>query len=82
MVRKRTRLLIVPKADPQATVIRLTELGPRFTGDEDEDLVCGACDTIICPGLSIRSLTNTVVTATQLVFGCARCGRCNVVPLE
>jgi hypothetical protein len=82
VTRTQTRLLTVGKPHPAASII---DLSTRRSfelpiGNDNEDLVCGACGTVVLAGWSRSSTAERLVVDSQMLIRCGKCRAYNVVP--
>ena len=83
MTRTQTRLLRVGIPHPAASIIDLSARHPfelPIGNDNDEDLVCGACGTVVLAGWSRSSTAERLVVDSQMLIRCSKCRAYNVVP--
>ena len=82
MTRTQTKLLTVGRPHPAASII---DLSTRRSfelpiGNDNEDLVCGACGTVVLAGWSRSSTAERFVVDSQMLIRCGECRTFNVVP--
>lgn len=53
--------------------------GPFFKGNDDEDMLCGACSYVLGDGMSRRTMLMRTAVPHRLVFRCPKCSANNVV---
>lgn len=82
MIRTQTRLLAVGIPHPAASIIDLSarHLFELPIGNDNEDLVCGACGTVVLAGWSRSSTAERFVVDSQMLIRCGECRAFNVVP--
>ena len=82
MTRTQTRLLRVGIPHPAASIIDLSARHPFKLpiGNDTEDLVCGACGTVVLAGWSRSSTAERLVVDSQMLIRCEECRTFNVVP--
>ena len=82
MTRTRTRLLTIGRPHPAASIVDLCARHPFELpiGSDNEDLVCGACGTVVLTGWSRSSAAERLVVDSQMLIKCGRCRTYNVVP--
>jgi hypothetical protein len=82
VTRTQTRLLTVGIPHPAASII---DLSARHSfelpiGNDNENLVCGACGTVVLAGWSRSSTADHLVVDSQMLIRCGKCRAYNVVP--
>jgi hypothetical protein len=82
VTRTQTKLLTVGRPHPAASII---DLSTRRSfelpiGNDNEDLVCGACGTVVLAGWSRSSTAERFVVDSQMLIRCGECRTFNVVP--
>jgi hypothetical protein len=82
VTRTQTRLLTIGIPHPAASII---DLSARHSfelpiGNDNEDLVCGGCSTIVLAGWSQSSTAERLVVDSQMLIRCGKCRAYNVVP--
>ncbi len=82
MTRTQTRLLTIGRPHPAASIIDLNARHPFELpiGNDNEDLVCGACGTVVLAGWSRSSTAERLVVDSQMLIRCGKCRAYNVVP--
>ena len=82
MTRTQTRLLTIGIPHPAASIIDLSERHPLPLpiGKDNENLVCGACGTVVLAGWSRSSTAERLVVDSQMLIRCSKCQAYNVVP--
>ena len=82
MTRTQTRLLTIGIPHPAASIIDLSSRHPFELpiGKDNEDLVCGACGTVVLAGWSRSSTAERLVVDSQMLIRCGKCRTYNVVP--
>ena len=82
MTRTRTRLLTIGRPHPAASIVDLCARHPFELpiGSDYEDLVCGACGTVVLTGWSRSSAAERLVVDSQMLIKCGKCRTYNVVP--
>ena len=82
MTRTQTRLLTIGIPHPAASIINSNARHPFElpVGNDNEDLVCGACGTVVLPGWSRSSAAERLVVDSQMLIRCGSCRTYNVVP--
>ncbi len=81
MTRTQTRLLTVGRPHPVASIIDLrARRSFRLPiGNDNEDLLCGACGTVVLAGWFRSSTAKRHVVDSQILIRCGRCRVYNVV---
>ncbi len=74
--RRKTTLKIVEKPDANASTLAF-ERGKGITGNENEDLLCGGCATILGRGVSQETLGMKFKVPAQLLIQCWKCKKHN-----
>ncbi len=78
MANHHARLQVVERAQTSDTVFKPTAL--LFVGDDDEDLLCGACGAILGKGVSRRTAFVRFATESgRALIECPRCAAMNVI---
>jgi hypothetical protein len=82
VTRTQTRLLTIGIPHPAASII---DLSARHSfelpiGNDNEDLVCGVCGTVVLEGWSRSSTAERFVVDSQMLIRCSKCRAYNVVP--
>lgn len=72
-------LNIVESLETDTTL--LVDKLPAFTGEEDENLACGACKNVIGRNVSTRSLYERFAVPSRLIVRCL-CGAHNAIPSQ
>jgi len=66
--------------DPKDSVIDSTpNMGPVIVGNEDEDLLCGACGEVIGKSTSRRTLFLRYAAPHRLTVTCSKCRAYNLI---
>jgi hypothetical protein len=81
MARQQTRLSLVAEPLKNASILKCM-VAPALLGDENEDLLCGKCGTILAEGVSAESFGQKWVSSVQLLITCARCVAYNRLPVR
>lgn len=63
--RHQVKLRVIQDPHPQASTL-LSQTAPAFNGSDDEDLVCGGCETVLSDGASRRTLLPGVPVARRM----------------
>ena len=79
MSRAKTKLGVVEKPLPNASILNLNE-APLDLGREQEDLLCGGCEIILIKGMSALTAKARFAAPNQLIAVCPGCGAYNAVP--
>jgi hypothetical protein len=82
VTRTQTRLLTIGIPHPAASIV---DLSARRSfelpiGNDNEDLVCGACGTVVLEGWSRSSTAERLAVDSQMLIRCGKCRAYNVVP--
>ncbi len=82
MTRTQTRLLTIGIPHPTASIVDPSARHPVDLpiGNDNEDLVCGACGTVALTGWSQSSTAERLVVESQMLIRCGKCRIYNVVP--
>jgi hypothetical protein len=82
VTRTQTRLLTIGIPHPAASIIDSNARHPFELpiGNDNEDLVCGACGTVVLAGWSRSSTAERFVVDCQMLIRCGECRTFNVVP--
>lgn len=77
---RRTRLEIISFPHSQASFIAPKTL-PVFVGtDDEEELLCGRCDAVLCSATSAASFKARFGAPFQLLVLCPECETANALP--
>jgi hypothetical protein len=80
-MKRKTKLEAVDNPSPQASVLD-AEVAPAFIGDDDEDLICGGCGTILGRNISAATIRQRFIAPAQLILVCPKCQANNVLPAQ
>ena len=72
---------VVKTPHPDASRILLKTL-PGFIGDEDVNVACGECKTILAKGVSMETFARQASTPYQMLLVCPQCGAENELPSQ
>lgn len=78
-VLSQTKLEITAAANVRASLI-LPSTVPAFAGIDDEDLLCGGCDVILCAGVSPTTFKARFGAPFELLVRCPNCEATDILP--
>ena len=80
ITKQKTTLTVVKKPHREASILKF-QVTPAFTGNEDEDLLCGGCGTVLFDGVSAETISRRYAAPVQLLATCV-CGAHNRLPAQ
>ena len=75
-----TRLGLVDKPHPGASILKFTGKPPALRGSDQENLLCGGCEVVLGKSISALTVKNLFGASNQLILVCPKCGANNVLP--
>ena len=78
---KKVALPVVKSPLKNASILAPADVSV-FTGTEDEDLVCGSCETMLAKGVSRKTIQQRFSAPAQLLIKCPTCGKHNQLPAQ
>jgi|HubBroStandDraft_6_1064221.scaffolds.fasta_scaffold2549202_2 hypothetical protein len=80
-MKHQAQLQVVKETHPDDSLFVPTDgmAAAFFKGNEDEDMLCGACGFVLGDGISRRTMLMRTAVPHRLVFRCPKCSANNVV---